>query len=263
VSVGNLGDSRAVMGVYESGELRTVPLSTVRRKMCFFFEKTFLKFEECFDRITRRPTRRSGLGSRRSTQRRKAYAARPLPHKAGLRFAPRSHDHCAARMHVLPCHREPFAGNLCHTCAAFASPKRSESIVVRSGWQACGRRDDGARQGDLRLHALHRRLPDERPGGGGAVQLIPDGEGRAAAGDPPPRQHKARTFANHNPNRNPCSAASFRSAACRCLFSALKRLWILSRTRTKEPSASSCLLSALLLHVFSLPSVSSLNNPSS
>ena len=27
VSVGNLGDSRAVMGVYESGELRTVPLS--------------------------------------------------------------------------------------------------------------------------------------------------------------------------------------------------------------------------------------------
>ena len=40
-----------------------------------FFEKTFLKFEERFDRITRRPTRRSGLGSRRSTQRRKAYAA--------------------------------------------------------------------------------------------------------------------------------------------------------------------------------------------
>ena len=30
VSVGNLGDSRAVMGVYESGELRTVPLSTTR-----------------------------------------------------------------------------------------------------------------------------------------------------------------------------------------------------------------------------------------
>ena len=85
--------------------------------------------------------------------------------------------------------REPVS----HLRCVCLSKTIRQSIVVRSGRQACGRRDDGARQGDLRIHALHRRLPDERPGGGGAVQLIPDGEGRAAAGDPPPRQHKTRT----------------------------------------------------------------------